>query len=67
MAEWQQIKDYLDSTIKPIHEDVKEMRADIKELKEFKWKVTAIAIAASGATGLGGFSIAKLLDKFFAG
>ena len=59
------LKEYMDNKVDPLHSDMQEMKRDIKELKEFRWKVTGIAIAASSFAGSATFSIAKLLEKLF--
>lgn len=59
------LKQYMDVKVDPLHKDMHEVKRDIKELKEFRWKVTGIAIAASSFAGSATFSIAKLLEKLF--
>lgn len=61
----QLILDHIDLKVDPIKEDIRELKADVKELTRFKWKVTGIVIAAGSGTGLLGFSLAKFLDKVF--
>lgn len=59
------IMKHIDSRVQPLERDIKEMKSDIKELKEFKWKISGLVTIAGSLTGLLGFVISKLLEYYF--
>lgn len=62
-ADWDNEKEYINKNISDIAHEIREMRNDITELKQFKGTIFGIVLAVSALISLGVSVIVVLIDK----